>query len=1278
MRNSFQTPSGAALASGIRTRSNHIHHVLPPVSRPLTSNAEDDSLAGLGLLPSTVPETFQSEHAGVGTHPEGERSLRKTHSVEQKMSGGESPNDTQPLSQSFAEEYVRKSRSAASIALPQDDPPAIVDSHDTQMTVLEGDEDFVDICSSYQQVDQGNEENLNEADDSEPVTFSPTQTQLRMTQFPESQRFKTPATIPRRRDVGGYIVDSPTQPRNPLANTGEPTPARFLGLSQAFEATQAVSSPVANLALTQLRSDRPSPNFELQPRPTTAPASSPLRPLSEPKRVGSDPISHYVPVHHSQAARLSGIEPDETPSKNYESQVSVRDGFSDEPSLVARQRRAWEREERAREDLERASSPVSPVRPVTRSSATTITRPRSESAVLRSSPPLIVDTVAQLPTGNAQAADAAEHSAALTSNVDQRIPSRDVPKQVDDDTDTSGRIMHVPHTTKRDAGMRSGNASSAIDSPLIGRVKSRPTADASDEINSSANIRVANSQPLKSRITMEQPLMEEKDDEVERIPASQEQDASNLLHSNGGNLNLFTGSAVPETSSNERQEVNDPAPHTVRSGDTSLGAKPSTYRTAPTSLQPPLSSPSAGLDESSQPVRTTPPGRKRKRLTDVAQEPSPARNNSRENSFRASQVLALSQNPTTAEALASSPTRQRYSPRKRRRQNSQDELPVLEVNETKSSTEHTNSANIGRRIEDKATTEKTATPTDPPPCPEEGSTDPMQKGLEKTGFPHTPGKSFRTTSAWDLGPSPVQLKLPRNTNAMDQPAKKHIANGKLGTREAIPAAEQQPTRLPYQPAATAPTKLNDSPDPLAVSFVSTAPSKDSVLKSHVVAPQMVFACYFGKTRTYYPARCLGPDPSDDGRFKVQWKGYDPDSVDRHGICSLELRVGDLVKVDMDGFAKVPHVVRELKSKTTEPALTDLITDVFGHQTVVVAPKHRKSLTDELVKSQDTTVPMNAIYLDNNLWSKIKSRGLRLDLAHEGKTEPGASTPAIRPSTPTTPNSRSSKIQTLEDAHHVYYTSGLFANMAFALSFEASLRRDQIAQAIREHGGIVLEGSFADLFDDEFKIKSQFNTDNFCALLADKHSRKEKYMQALALGLPCLSGRWIDHSVQHQELVAWQDYLLPAGESTVLDGAVRSRILPYNATQQPSLTSMLQQRKDFFSQDDVVFLTGRGKAESKRVPYLFFVRAMGAGRIHKVPDLQAAEALLPGEESSGPRWLLVDEKEVDAAQQVLSASNEGKRKKRKRAQESRGFCKVVDTESIVQSLILGRWFDTFDI
>jgi hypothetical protein len=162
------------------------------------------------------------------------------------------------------------------------------------------------------------------------------------------------------------------------------------------------------------------------------------------------------------------------------------------------------------------------------------------------------------------------------------------------------------------------------------------------------------------------------------------------------------------------------------------------------------------------------------------------------------------------------------------------------------------------------------------------------------------------------------------------------------------------------------------------------------------------------------------------------------------------------------------------------------------------------------------------------------------------------------------------------------------------------------------------------------------------------------MQALALNLPILHFRWITDCVAAKCILPWSKYLLPAGESTYLGGAVRSSTLkPYDPLgSSTSLSQVLGQRALLFADKTVLFVTGKGKAEERRRAYSFLTVALGAKKLSKVRDLAEARTKL-GQENWD--YVYVDG-EVERGEHVLG----------------NGEWRVVHDEFIVQTLILGAF------
>ncbi|KFY23039.1 hypothetical protein V493_06144 [Pseudogymnoascus sp. VKM F-4281 (FW-2241)] len=302
---------------------------------------------------------------------------------------------------------------------------------------------------------------------------------------------------------------------------------------------------------------------------------------------------------------------------------------------------------------------------------------------------------------------------------------------------------------------------------------------------------------------------------------------------------------------------------------------------------------------------------------------------------------------------------------------------------------------------------------------------------------------------------------------------------------------------------------------------------------------------------------------------------------------------------------------------------------------------------------------------------------------------------------------------------------LFANMAFAISYKGDRAEDisdraAVTRLIKTHSGRLLDG-FNDLFTDgptsllttpstatkqplpslkhkqvgELSLAPAAQELGFVAFIGDHYTRKSKFVQALALGLPCLSGRWVTTCVARGRIVPFLPFLLAAGESSYLCGAVRSRLLaPYDPTT-ARFAETFARREKLLGGKRVVFLMGRGKAEERKRAYLFLTRALGAGEVRRVASVKEAREVV--EEGEG--WDLVyvddDRKVAGAEAEILGrveagAKTKGKAKgkggKRKRGGEAedektgvdqgsgRKKVRVVGDEFVVQSLILGCLMD----
>ncbi|KND93423.1 DNA repair protein crb2 [Tolypocladium ophioglossoides CBS 100239] len=271
---------------------------------------------------------------------------------------------------------------------------------------------------------------------------------------------------------------------------------------------------------------------------------------------------------------------------------------------------------------------------------------------------------------------------------------------------------------------------------------------------------------------------------------------------------------------------------------------------------------------------------------------------------------------------------------------------------------------------------------------------------------------------------------------------------------------------------------------------------------------------------------------------------------------------------------------------------------------------------------------------------------------------------------------------------------LFEGMTFALSSQSDKpeqQRKRLESRVVQAGGSILKDGFQELFeqsaimnmantmidgDDHMRLVRSSTNCGFTALIADGHSRKPKYMQALALGLPCLGHQWIAACLNKGEIVDWEPYLLCAGSSAVLGNAIRSRILPPYSAVDARLADVVEHRRRLLQDQSILVIVDakKGRGETKQ-QYMFLVQCLGPSAISRVSTAQQArEALREREQAGKPfDWLYID-KSAGTAESVLSPPrSSGSRKKRQVAAEApiRGDVRVLTDELVIQSLILGR-------
>ncbi|KAH7165808.1 hypothetical protein EDB81DRAFT_680017 [Dactylonectria macrodidyma] len=273
------------------------------------------------------------------------------------------------------------------------------------------------------------------------------------------------------------------------------------------------------------------------------------------------------------------------------------------------------------------------------------------------------------------------------------------------------------------------------------------------------------------------------------------------------------------------------------------------------------------------------------------------------------------------------------------------------------------------------------------------------------------------------------------------------------------------------------------------------------------------------------------------------------------------------------------------------------------------------------------------------------------------------------------------------------TGRLFEGMVFAISFSNQVKpqeRTKLETKIAQAGGMILPEGFQGIFEqssimntmspvldeeDALKLTRAHSESGFTALVADSHSRKAKYMQALALGLPCLAPQWITACLNKGTIVNWEPYVLCAGVSAVLGNAIRSRTLASYAAMDARLVDVIDRRPRLLDGQRILVVVDSKKARNEaKEPYIFLATVLGPSISRVFTTQQAREVLLEHQKAGNPfDWLYID-KGTGTVEAVLAPPEAAGGKKRRRStatQQTMGTMRVLDDELVIQSLILGR-------
>ena len=1404
---------GNSTAAGNKRSLQHSAHV--PGRKIARLAASQRFSASQPSLPSTVPDST--------------RLVKMSH-------GSARSGDTQPLSQWVFDAYDEEHR-----YLPQHKPmvggngQVLGKGSYVPSTNSPGQSGRVDILGIFDQTNTHVEEELVEkhvedrkTEDNDEDIGEASQLDVHAELYPEANRFqvpKTPATHGKKRNHDGEPIHhgpaTPALPVNPFANDKRGD-IGVMGLSQVFRATQAPSSPFANVLPSDATTHRPSPHTYSVQRPSTGrPSSSPAKlPRQGLQRSVTEPYTNYVSMLESQAEREKQLQMQAT-SSPLRARRGPQDDSDDDFGIEESQLRRRMRQKKI--DFEAAQqfdSVRARPRPGTSNgshrpsiygarraahvlSPATGYRPRN--AVLISDD-LLPDELEENP------------SEEETEQEEAHTPDIEKPDELGEDNKENfeSRRVQVPMTISKSPS-KVFLAASNQSSPIKRRLRSSPAQDDVDELAIdhrgiepgsttvvalapvSEQVAVADSQLSQSSHQQRQAQLTGKGIILEplsstesgvAVPQSQYPNLPNTSQIDSSLARRFVNgsSQLMDLASSPPLILNEDGV-TSHSKSPSSGSRSAQHLPAKQGASSPQKEDRSGGLPTLAGIETAPPTPS-KYGSGTSNHRTPLQANATLRSTIPETSSALRDKETVAPLPGSHDVAQSGSvvsankicspPKLRRRQEPSANSTLFETAQTHLTPSKLRTQALRRSCEptlspkrqvNRATKSFADIAADPTPPDELGiedvdinimtAEDTEFQALVEGSSPIGPIRkrrrrySGRAICAAERQPSEAVVLpsshlsfLEKIDAAVDEPVVgKENTEASFGSKDTrypvhnsgdtldviqvspskpsnkemnklmnngrIPACLSKSTSKQLSKKPQKKPRAVDTPEvqlqahphhPKAISDIAVTTPEPSVANT-IVAPNSVFAHFNGNYSGYYPATCLGMVGGDEPKYKIRFDDGTVDTINGASVKRLELRVGDLVKVDRPAARSHTYIVLGMQDKHSASNETTFgtpsgsrrarlgnvskfaVTDMFGHTNVLVRLKHGLKTPDRDHSSEEV-VPLASIYLTSVLWRSLKDRLYNYEPSPPDPTS-GLQTPSERPSTPSTPSSRNRRAKLLARAGTIpsaptsisRTTSSLFDNLLFSItSIENSTTRAETLAHIRCNGGTILETGFDSLFDipdlpsagptrcctpETFRLKVTSSARGFTCLIADKHCRTHKFFQALALDIPCLAPRWVRDCISKQTLLPWQPYLLPSGDSTFL-GTVRTRLLPNCAPDTVKLPALIAHRPAFLAGASVLLIMGKGKEEQMMKAYPFIAYALGAAQVSRAVSLEAAKKVLENGEHWD--WVCYHEREGTGRRQAESVLFGGRGRKRNSGGEG---TRVVVTEFVVQSLILGQ-------
>lgn len=272
---------------------------------------------------------------------------------------------------------------------------------------------------------------------------------------------------------------------------------------------------------------------------------------------------------------------------------------------------------------------------------------------------------------------------------------------------------------------------------------------------------------------------------------------------------------------------------------------------------------------------------------------------------------------------------------------------------------------------------------------------------------------------------------------------------------------------------------------------------------------------------------------------------------------------------------------------------------------------------------------------------------------------------------------------------------LFEGMVFAISLvvkenkpkkELKIIRDRIQKTIEQAGGRILQNGLHELLQPAtptedgcapIKLQPTALDYGFAAVITNGHSRSFKYMQALALDIPCLPEHWLTECLGKGQIVDWQPFLLCSGVSSVLGNVTLSRRLPAYSAEFVRLSDTLASKARLFQGQTVLAVSEGGKHVSAETSLSteFLMQGLGA-TVTKVTTLRQAKDQLRKAEQAGKAydWICDQQNTEETTDKVCALLPKANKKKRPGWKELDYPTRLLHDELVIQSIVLGRVVD----